>query len=314
MSDPVQKFLQAIQSLDAKALAAPLAIHVLLTDEFRQHHGRAKVEAWAQEALVDHKATINILDTANDPQGRHVVHVKMDGDFEADYGITDPFDLWMHFQVSKCEITRLTINPFLSDPLSSLRVAERPFPLKSSTAHDWVLVKMHSASLNQHDIFTLKGIGLKTLSFPLTLGNDGICWRCDDDSTGAASDEAQLYLIYNVINAPSWPADQDGTLDPARSVLGEQHQGVLSTYAWIPASSLIPIPTKALPTPLTPAHVAALGTTWLTAYRGLFVSARLALSAGAATTADPTILVQGSSGGAGGEGEPGADEEAAVGG
>jgi NADPH:quinone reductase-like Zn-dependent oxidoreductase len=314
MSDPVQKFLQGMQSLDAKAIAAPFAVDVLLTDEFRQHRGRAKVQAWAQEALVAHKATVDILDTSNQPQGRYIVHVKMDGDFEADYGITDPFDLWMHFEVAQCGITRLTINPFppstrtvhaawaasgnLSDPLSSLRVAERPFPSKPTTAHDWVLVKMHSASLNQHDIFTLKGIGLKTLTFPLTLGNDGVCWRCggggdDDDSSGTVSDEAQLYLIYNVINDPSWPAEQDGTLDPGRSVLGEQHQGVLSTYAWIPASNLIPIPTKALPKALAPTHLAALGTAWLTAYRGLFVSARPALSA----ARDPTILVQGSSGG-----------------
>lgn len=309
MSDPIQKFLEGIQSLNAKAIADPLAANVLLTDEFRQHRGRAKVEAWAQEALVDHKATIEILDKSEGPDGWHVVHLKMDGDFEADYGITDPFDLWMHFEVTRAEISRLTINPFppstrtvhaawaaagsASDPLSSLRVAERPFPSKPTTAHDWVLVKMHSASLNQHDIFTLKGIGLKPLTFPLILGNDGICWRCADDA-GTISDESQLYLIYNVINGPSWPADQDGTLDPDRSVLGEAHQGVLSTYAWIPDANLIPIPaTATLPKGLTPTHLAALGTAWLTGYRSLFVKAREALSA----APDRTILVQGSSGG-----------------
>jgi hypothetical protein len=93
MSDPVQKFLQGIQYLNAKAIASPLAVDVLLTDEGRQYRGRAKVEAWAQEALVEHKATIKILDTSSEPSSRHVVHVKMDGDFEADYGITDSFDL-----------------------------------------------------------------------------------------------------------------------------------------------------------------------------------------------------------------------------
>ena len=308
MANPVQTFLQGIHSLNAKDIAAPLAVDVLLTDEFRQHRGRAKVEAWAQEALVNHKATIEILDNANDQEGCHVVHVKMDGDFEADYGITDPFDLWMHFDVIHSEIKRLTINPFspstrtvhaawaasgnLADPLSSVRIAERPFPTKPTTAHDWVLVKMHSASLNQHDIFTLKGIGLKDLTFPLILGNDGVCWRCDYDS-GKVSNESQLYLIYNVINDPSWPVDQDGTLDPGRSVLGEEHQGVLSTYAWIPASNLIPIPSKTLPKVLTLHHLAALGTAWLTAYRGLFIKAGPALS----STLDPTILIQGSSGG-----------------
>src|SRR5438270_5774835 len=98
MAHPVQKFLQGIRSLNAREIAAPLAVDAVLIDEFRQHCGRTKVETWAQEALVNHKATIEILDTAND-QGRHVVHVKMDGDFEAEYGITDPFDLWIHFDV-----------------------------------------------------------------------------------------------------------------------------------------------------------------------------------------------------------------------
>lgn len=314
MADSVQQFLQGIQSLNAKAIAAPVAVDVLLIDEFRQHHGRDKVEAWAQEALVDHKATVEILEVSNEAGGRHIVHVKMDGDFETSHGITDPFDLWLHFSVSQSSITRLAINPFppstrtvhaawapsgnLTDPLSSLRVAERPFPEKPTTPHDWVLVKMHSASLNQHDIFTLRGVGLKPLTFPLTLGNDGVCWRCCDDSDksafGRVADESQLYLIYNVINDPVWPADQDGTLDPARFVLSEdqQAQGVLSTYAWLPASNLIPIP-KSLPKGLTPHHLAAIGTAWLVAYRGLFVKAGPALS----TVPNPTILIQGSSGG-----------------
>lgn len=309
MLDSIRKFFQGIQSLNVKAIAAPLAADVLFTDEARQYRGRVNVEAWAQEALVAHKATIQILDASTKPNGRHVVHVKMDGDFEADYGITDPFDLWIHFEVPHNEITRLTINPFhpstrtvyaawaasgnLPDPLGSLRIAERPFPKKPTTAHDWCLVKMHSASLNQHDIFTLKGIGLKELTFPLILGTDGVCWRCNDEDSGTISDELQLYLIYNVINDPSWPADQDGTLDPHRSVLGEQHQGVLSIYAWIPAANLIPIPTKTLPKALTPTHLAALGTAWLTAYRSLVVKAGPTLTA----AQDPTILVQGSSGG-----------------
>ena len=319
-ADPVQTFLQGIQSLNAKAIAAPVAVDVLMVDEGREYRGRADIEAWAQKALVDHKATIEILDTSNEEEtGRHIiVHVRMDGDFEADYGIRDPFDLWMHFSVAYSSITHLIINSFPisavhaawapsgnpTDPLASLRVGEHPFPAKPTTPHDWVLVKMHSASLNQHDIFTLRGIGLKPLTFPLTLGNDGVCWRCDnwdagtDKATfGRVTDKSQLYLIYNVINDFWWPAaDQDGTLDPGRSVLGEeQHaQGVLSTYAWLPFSNLIPVP-KTLPAGLTAHHLAALGTAWLVAYRGLFVKAGLTLST--AVGQKPTILVQGSSGG-----------------
>ena len=309
MANLIQEFLQGIHSLNAKAIGAPLSSNIVLTDEFRQHYGREDVEAWAQEALVGHQATIKVLDTArvgdNANSDKSVVHVKMDGDFEADYGITDPFDLWMHFDITNNEITRLTINPFppstrtvhavwaasgnLKDPLSSIRTAERPFHKKpADTGHNWVLVKMHSASLNQHDIFTLRGIGIKKLEFPMILGNDGVCWRCEGE-TSVPVDESQLYLIYNVINSPAWTGD--GTLDPDRSVLSELYQGTLSSYAWIPEANLIPIPK--LPAGLTPHHVAGLGTAWLAAYRALLVKAGSVLS----SSLKPTILVQGSSGG-----------------
>ncbi len=110
---------------------------------------------------MNHHATIKILDTSigrETHDDKSLVHVKMEGDFEADYGITDPFDLWMHFNVSGSEITRLTINPFApstrtvhavwaasgnaQDPLSSIRNAERPFHKKpEDTGHNWVLAE-----------------------------------------------------------------------------------------------------------------------------------------------------------------------------
>ncbi len=45
MADPVQTFLQGIQSSNAKAIAVPLASNIVLTDEFRQYYGRKNVEA-----------------------------------------------------------------------------------------------------------------------------------------------------------------------------------------------------------------------------------------------------------------------------
>ena len=95
MLDPIQKFLQGIESLNTKVIVDPPAANALM-DEFRKHQGCAKVEAWAQEALVNHKAAIEILATSEGADERHAVHARMDGGFEADYGITDPFDLWIH--------------------------------------------------------------------------------------------------------------------------------------------------------------------------------------------------------------------------
>src|SRR5260370_7052154 len=62
--------------------------------------------------------------------------------------------------------------PNPDDPLASLVVGERPEP---EVPDGWVRVKISHASLNRHDLFTLRGITAQPdpISFPMILGNDG---------------------------------------------------------------------------------------------------------------------------------------------
>jgi NADPH:quinone reductase-like Zn-dependent oxidoreductase len=157
-----------------------------------------------------------------------------------------------------------------ADPLSALVIGERPDPVAPA---GWTRVAVKAASLNHHDLWTLRGVGIKAEQLPMILGCDaaGI-----DESTGAE------VIVHSVINAPGWTGDE--TLDPRRSLLSERHQGSLAEYVIVPAHNVVPKPAA-----LSFAEAACLPTAWLTAYRMLFVNSEL--------RPGQLVLVQGASGG-----------------
>lgn len=161
-----------------------------------------------------------------------------------------------------------SINP--DDPLSGLAVGERPDP---TPPEGWTRVAVKAASLNHHDLWTLRGVGIKADQLPMILGCDaaGI-----DESTGAE------VVVHSVINAPDWRGDD--TLDPRRTLLSEKHQGSLAEYVIVPTRNVVPKPAD-----LSWAEAACLSTAWLTAYRMLFTQGRL--------QPGQSVLVQGSGGG-----------------
>jgi NADPH:quinone reductase-like Zn-dependent oxidoreductase len=156
------------------------------------------------------------------------------------------------------------------DPLRGLVVGERPDP---SPPAGWTRVAVRAASLNHHDLWTLRGVGIKAEQLPMILGCDaaGI-----DESTGAE------VVVHSVIAADEW--DGDETLDPGRTLLSEKHQGSLAQYVIVPKRNVVPKPAE-----LSFAEAACLPTAWLTAYRMLFVHG--------AVRPGQTVLVQGSTGG-----------------
>ena len=160
------------------------------------------------------------------------------------------------------------INP--DDPLAGLVVGERPEP---DAPAGWSTVAVKSASLNHHDLWTLRGVGITADRLPMILGCDaaGI-----DVATGAE------VIVHSVISTPDWTGDE--TLDPGRTLLSERHQGALAEYVIVPTRNLVPKPAE-----LSWAEAACLSTAWLTAYRMLFVKAHL--------RPGQTVLVQGASGG-----------------
>src|ERR1700754_3355999 len=137
--------------------------------------------------------------------------------------------------------------PNADAPLDSLIVGERPAP---NVPDGWVPVNVSAASLNMHDIWTLRGVGIKPERFPMILGCDG---------AGTLSDGTEV-VLHSVISDPSWTGDE--TLDPKRSLLTEVHQGTFADTVVVPARDAVPKPAG-----LSAVHAAGMGTAWLTAYR-----------------------------------------------
>ena len=159
--------------------------------------------------------------------------------------------------------------PAPSDPLSALSVADRPDP---EPGDGWTTVTVKAASINHHDLFTLRGVGIPADRFPMILG-------CD--AAGLDADGREV-VVHSVISGADWAGDE--TLDPGRTLLSELHQGTFAEQVAVPTRNLLPKPAE-----LSFEEAACLGTAWLTAYRMLFVNSGV-LPGG-------RILVQGASGG-----------------
>ncbi len=155
------------------------------------------------------------------------------------------------------------------DPLSGLRHGERPAP---SVPADWTVVDVKAASLNHHDVWSLRGVGLPSERLPMILG-------CDAAGTDADGNDV---VVHAVISHPDWHGDE--TLDPQRSLLSELHPGTLAEQVAVPRRNLVPKPSS-----LSFEEAACLPTAWLTAYRMLFTQGRL--------KPGDSVLVQGAGGG-----------------
>jgi NADPH:quinone reductase-like Zn-dependent oxidoreductase len=155
------------------------------------------------------------------------------------------------------------------DPLSALRIDERPEPEPPA---GWATVTVKAASLNHHDLWSLRGVGLSEERLPMILG-------CDAAGVDEDGDEV---VVHAVVSDESWRGDE--TFDPKRSILSERHQGTFAERVAVPRRNLVPKPAA-----LSFEEAACLPTAWLTAYRMLFTRARV--------VPGMTILVQGAGGG-----------------
>ncbi len=155
------------------------------------------------------------------------------------------------------------------DPLSGLVLGERPDP---EAPDGWATIDVKAASLNHHDIWSLRGVGLKEEALPMILGCDAAGYDADGNEV----------LVHAVISHPDWTGDE--TLDPLRSLLSERHQGTFADRVVVPRGNVVPKPSS-----LSFEEAACLPTAWLTAYRMLFSQGGL--------KAGDTVLVQGAGGG-----------------
>lgn len=159
--------------------------------------------------------------------------------------------------------------PSPDDPLSVLSIGDRPEP---DVPEGWTVVTLHAASLNHHDVFSLRGVGLPAERMPMILGCDG----------AGLDEDGNEVILHSVISSPDFSGDE--TLDPKRTLLSELHPGTFAERVAVPRRNVLPKPAD-----LSMAEAACLSTAWLTAYRMLFTKSGL--------KPGQTVLVQGASGG-----------------
>ncbi|GAA5117702.1 zinc-binding dehydrogenase [Alloalcanivorax gelatiniphagus] len=155
------------------------------------------------------------------------------------------------------------------DPLSGLVVGERPAP---EAPDGWATVTVKAASLNHHDLWSLRGVGLREEALPMILG-------CD---AAGLDEDGNEVVVHGVIGDPAWTGNEAD--DPRRSLLSERHQGTFADQVVVPRRNLVPKPAS-----LSFEEAACLPTAWLTAYRMLFTQG--------ACKPGETVLVQGAGGG-----------------
>jgi len=156
------------------------------------------------------------------------------------------------------------------NPLTGLTVGEVRNP---SPPAGWARVHVKAAALNQHDLWSLRGVGLRADELPRVLG-------CD---AAGVDDEGNAVVVHGVIGDPD-AGRGDETMDPNRSLLSERFDGGLAESVVVPARNLVPKPAD-----LSFEEAACLPTAWLTAYRMLFTNS--------GTRPGDTVLVQGAGGG-----------------
>jgi NADPH:quinone reductase-like Zn-dependent oxidoreductase len=157
-----------------------------------------------------------------------------------------------------------------ADPLSGLTLGEVP---DTVVPEGWVRVTVRAASLNHHDLWSLKGVGLREDRLPMILGTDA----------AGVLDDGTPVVVHAVLGDPA-AGGGDETLDPRRTLLSELHPGTHAETVAVPARNVVPMPAE-----LSFEDAACLPTAWLTAYRMLATKSGLRVG--------DTVLVQGAGGG-----------------
>ena len=154
-----------------------------------------------------------------------------------------------------------------ADPLGGLELRQVPRP---TPPEHWTVVDVEAASLNHHDLWSLRGVGLPAERLPMVLGTDAA------GRTAGGRD----VVVHAVIGATGHGVGPDET----RSLLSERYPGTLAEQVAVPTWNLFDRPPE-----ISAVDAACLPTAWLTAFRMLFTAAGL--------LPGDRVLVQGAWGG-----------------
>lgn len=153
------------------------------------------------------------------------------------------------------------------DPLAALDIGAAP---ATEVPQDWVRVFPRAGSINHHDVWSLRGVGLNEDQLPMVLGTDAAALTANDERV----------LVYPVIvEGSSLELGAGGV-----SLLSEKFPGTFADELWVPPMNLIPLPPE-----ISDEEAGCLSTAWLTAYRMLTTQADV--------SPGMTVLVQGAGGG-----------------
>ncbi|MCR6649472.1 MAG: zinc-binding dehydrogenase [Cellulomonas sp.] len=153
------------------------------------------------------------------------------------------------------------------DPVAALEVGDRPEP---QAREHWSVVDVRAAALNHHDVWSLRGVGLRAEQLPMILGTDA-----------AGVVDGREVVVHGVIGGTSGHGVGP---DEPRSLLSERYPGTFAERVAVPTWNLVDKPAE-----LSFVEAACLPTAWLTAYRMLFTTGR--------ATPGQRVLVQGAGGG-----------------
>ncbi len=162
-------------------------------------------------------------------------------------------------------VTAAAIDP--DEPLTGLRLVDDH---DLTVPEGWTTVEVRAASLNHHDLWTLRGVGIDPDRLPIVLG-------CD---AAGIDEDGNPVVVHGVLGTP----DGDETLAGDFSILSERYDGTFAERVAVPPRNLVPKPPS-----LSFAEAACLPTAWLTAYRMLFTRGRCAPG--------ERVLIQGAGGG-----------------
>ncbi|MET9530510.1 MULTISPECIES: zinc-binding dehydrogenase [unclassified Streptomyces] len=152
-------------------------------------------------------------------------------------------------------------------PLNGLELGERPAP---EARPGWTTVDVRAASLNHHDLWSLRGVGLAADKLPMILG-------CDAAGVDQDGNEVVLHSVIGQSGYGVGPKE-------GRSILTEKYQGTFAERVTVPEWNVLRKPEE-----LSFEQAACLPTAWLTAYRMLFTNAGV--------RPGDSVLVQGAGGG-----------------
>jgi NADPH:quinone reductase-like Zn-dependent oxidoreductase len=138
---------------------------------------------------------------------------------------------------------------------------------------DHVVVTVGATSINMHDLWSMRGVGVRPDQFPMVLGGDIAGW--DEDGN-------EIIVTGSFGNPDLGHGDE--SMDPDRALVSERFPGAFAEKTIVPRRNLLPKPPF-----LSMEEAGCITVAWTTAFRMLFTRGR----------AEPgeVVLIQGAGGG-----------------